>query len=149
EQAQKFYEESLCLWRELSDKLGIVMCLNNLGILASQQENYEQTKKLYEESLILGREIGDKIGIVQSLIGFSEVLCDGNHLSRSVILLGAVETALKSIGLILQTKMLKFHKQIVNVLHEKLSNEQFEKYFEEGKKLTLDQAVEQALSNDQ
>jgi len=147
EQAKKFCEESLTLRREMGNKSGIADSLNSLGNLAHNQGNYEQAQKFYEESLILRLETVYKDEISNNLLGFAGILCAANKLSMAVMLLGAVEAVLKSMGTILDRDGQKLQKQIVNMLHEKLSDEEFSKYFEEGKKLTLEQAAELALSN--
>lgn len=149
EQAKKFYEESLTLRLEMGEKIGIADSLNNLGTIAYRQENYGQAMIFFEESLTLRREIGDKSAIAVCVIGFAGVLLAGNHLYRAVMLLGAVEATLKFIGKVLDRDDQKFQEQIINRLHEKLSKEEFSKYWEEGKQLTLEQAAGLALSNEQ
>jgi len=147
EQAKKFYEESLTLRREMEEKIGIADSLNNLGSIAYTQKNYEQAMNFFEESLSLRREIGDKSGIAVCVIGFAGVLLAGNHLYRAVMLLGAVEATLKFIGKVLDRDDQKFQEQIIIDLHEQLSDEEFSRYLEEGKKLTIEQAAELALSS--
>lgn len=66
-----------------------------------------------------------------------------------MILLGAVESALKSISRVLEIDVKKLEEeQIINKLHEQLSDEEFSKNFEEGMKLTIEQAAELALSSE-
>lgn len=146
EQAMKLYQESLAIMREKDDKLGVIMLLNNLGILEFMKSDYEQSQKLFSESLVTGSKIGDKIGLVQAIIGYSAAISTEGELSRPVILLGAADSALRSIGFTLQSNKLKFHKNLLSDLRTRLNNEMFEKYFEEGKKLTLDDAVHLAIS---
>jgi len=146
DQALSLYKESLSLFREIGDRLGNVMTLNNLGMLECINKNYDTAMKYFSESIELSREIGDKIGTIDSLIGFSAVLSSGNSLSLSVNLLGAVDTALKKLGLKLQVKYSKFHEMITNQLHEKLSDEVFSKYFEEGNKLSIEEACQLSMT---
>ena len=74
-EAKKLFGESLSLSRQIGDKTGIGMCLNNLARFASEQGNYEQAQKLYEESLSIWRELGDKLGIVMTInnLGILEI----------------------------------------------------------------------------
>ncbi|MDQ3022248.1 MAG: tetratricopeptide repeat protein [Bacteroidota bacterium] len=146
EQAQKYYEESLTLRHEIGDNSGIAESLNSLGNFALNQGNYESAQKFYEESLILRLETGYKHKISHNLLGFAGILCAANKLSMAVMLLGAVDAALKFMGTILHKDGQKLQEQIINKLHEKLSDEEFSKYFEEGKKLTFEQAAELVLS---
>jgi hypothetical protein len=41
------------------------------------------------------------------------------------------------------------YERIITKLHKQLSEEEFSKYWEEGKKLTLEQAVELALKKEE
>ncbi len=57
------------------------------------------------------------------------------------MLLGSVDTLLKSVGKVLGKNEQKFHEQLLNKLLEKISSEEFSKYFEEEKKLTFEQTI--------
>lgn len=59
-EARRFYEESLEIFRKLSDKRGIAASLNNLGSIANDQEEYSEARRLFEESLAISRELGDE-----------------------------------------------------------------------------------------
>ena len=145
EQARKFFEESLTLTRELGDKQGTASALKHLGVMTYDEGDFELARKYYEESLTLCIEIGDKFGFVSSIEGLAAISSARNNPSLAVLLLGAVQSALKSRGAVLDSVDLKLHKQTITKLHEQLSDKEFSKYWEEGKKLTLEQAVELAL----
>ncbi len=66
-QAKAIHEQSLALFRETGDQLGIARELDVLGEIAHHQGNYSQSVELHMESLDLKREIGDKEGIAVSL----------------------------------------------------------------------------------
>jgi predicted ATPase/serine/threonine protein kinase len=67
ERSRTFLEESLLLYRGLSDQQGQGAALNSLGEIALQEENYEQAGFLLHEALGLCRANHDPVGIVQSL----------------------------------------------------------------------------------
>ena len=141
EQAEKYFEESHELFNKLHEKQGISKSLKNLGVLSYNMKNHELALKYFSESLALSREMGDKSDIAESLIGFAGILCESNNLSCSVKLLGAAETALKNIGVVLEIDKLNLKEKIINDLRGKLSDEEFEKYIEEGKSLSIEEAV--------
>jgi predicted ATPase/class 3 adenylate cyclase len=66
-QAEAMHEQSLALFRDLEDKLGIARELDVLGEIAQCQGNYPQAIELHTESLALRRGIDDKEGIAVSL----------------------------------------------------------------------------------
>jgi tetratricopeptide (TPR) repeat protein len=74
------FEESLNLQRELGDRYGIAMTLNNLGNVATAQGDYAAGQALYEESLSLCRDMGYKWGIVFALTNLgSEAYVQGEY----------------------------------------------------------------------
>ena len=66
---------------------------------------------------------------------------------NAVKLLSAVETSLESMIEILFKDEQKNKDEITAILREHLSDEEFEKYWDEGSKLTLDEAAQLAVSS--
>ncbi|MFB6285514.1 MAG: tetratricopeptide repeat protein, partial [Candidatus Bipolaricaulia bacterium] len=58
--ARAFAEESLGIYRELSDKEGMAQSFNILGTAEYHDGNWELSRDLREQSLALYREVGDK-----------------------------------------------------------------------------------------
>jgi tetratricopeptide (TPR) repeat protein len=67
EEAEKMYQESLKLAKELGDKSGIAITLHQLGMIHQDQGRYEEAEKMYQESLKIAKELGDKSGIASTL----------------------------------------------------------------------------------
>src|SRR6266487_3758364 len=63
QQAQRWHQQALALYRAVGDKPGIAFALNNLGNQAQYQGDYERARALLQESLALYRELGDQWGI--------------------------------------------------------------------------------------
>jgi tetratricopeptide (TPR) repeat protein len=59
-------EESLTIYRELGDKNGIVITLNNLGMTLKGQGDYAKAQSLYEQSLAIVRKLKDTDGSADS-----------------------------------------------------------------------------------
>jgi predicted ATPase/class 3 adenylate cyclase len=76
EQAKKFHEQSLSLFRASGDKLGAARQLNALGEIAQNLGDYVRAVELHEESLSLRREIGDQEGIAVSLRQLGVIIRD-------------------------------------------------------------------------
>jgi tetratricopeptide (TPR) repeat protein len=58
ERATKLFEESIDLFRERGDKLGLARCLNNLGLVLYSLGDLGRATKLTEEGVALLRELG-------------------------------------------------------------------------------------------
>lgn len=67
DEARSLFGEALALAREHSDKNGIALSLNGLGMMDQEQGSYISARSMYEESLALRRESGDKYGVAASL----------------------------------------------------------------------------------
>jgi DNA-binding CsgD family transcriptional regulator/tetratricopeptide (TPR) repeat protein len=80
QQAMRWHQQALALYREVGDKQGIAFALNNLGIQAQYQGDYESARAFLEESQALYRELGDKwgIAIVLGNLGLGEA-SKGNY----------------------------------------------------------------------
>jgi len=79
-QALTVLEESLDIWRELENSLGIAQTLNNLGAVANGQGNYEQSRIYHAESLAIRRKHGDRRSVAVSLHNLGEVyLSQGDY----------------------------------------------------------------------
>ncbi len=80
DEAQKFSEKGLALYRELNDKFGIAQCLDNLGSHRLMKGEYQQAKLIWEEDLALRKELGDKDGIAWVLTCLGELaFWQGDH----------------------------------------------------------------------
>ena len=140
EQAQNYTEESLKMRIELGDKNGIAYSLFNLGEIYYRRKKYDKAREYHSESLSLRLEIHDKHGIAVSMLSFSEILINEKEFSASAKILGASENILKSLGMDEVTKEFIKLKRLISELTVKLSPEEFKKYYEEGNKLSLEEA---------
>jgi tetratricopeptide (TPR) repeat protein len=60
-------QDALAIQRELGNTRGIANTLNNLGIIASDENDYSLGRALHEECLAIQRDLGDRRGIAVSL----------------------------------------------------------------------------------
>ncbi len=156
--ARALYEESLDLRRELGDKGGIAASLGLLGHLAYGQGDYTSARALYEESLALQREMGDKKGTVAILAGLGGVVVGVGaemgvgtgvrQVARGARLLGAVEGLMQSMGAVLDLDdQHLLYEPSVQQARAQLGEEGFEKARQEGRAMSMEQAIELALSD--
>jgi tetratricopeptide (TPR) repeat protein len=67
DRARSLTEESLKMFREMGDKLGITECNQSLANFDLEEGNVSQARVHIEERLALSKEIGNKDGIMSSL----------------------------------------------------------------------------------
>jgi tetratricopeptide (TPR) repeat protein len=71
--AQRYFEESLGISREIGNKQGIASSLNSLGFVVYYEGKYSVASGYFEESLRIYREIGDAHGIAGNLSGLGVI----------------------------------------------------------------------------
>jgi non-specific serine/threonine protein kinase len=143
--ATALYEESLALDRELGDKQGIAISLNNLGIVAYLHGDYERAPALLHEALLLSRDIGAKTVMAETLepLAWSAVVQE--QPGRAARLGGAAETLREAIGAPLAPEYRLGHDQAVQAMRAALGDEVFAAAWAEGRALPLEQAIALAL----
>jgi predicted ATPase/class 3 adenylate cyclase/transcriptional regulator with XRE-family HTH domain len=145
--ARSLLEESLAINGELGDKNIVVILLSNLGELAQRQGDASRAGQLYAESLNMGREIGAKAWIAISLIGLGGLACTGRQPIRGARLLGAAEALLEAIGAVLEPSERVPYDWGVAAAHAQLDEAAFEKAWQEGQAMSMEQAIEYALED--
>jgi tetratricopeptide (TPR) repeat protein len=83
--AVALFEESLALFQNIGETLGMTDALSCLGAAAMAQGEYVRAVALFEESLRLKRTVGDKHAIAKSLfdLGYLAYICDDCTVARA------------------------------------------------------------------
>ena len=69
--ARALYAESLVIFRELGNRIGVGWSLNGLGRVALDQGHSALARTLYTEGFSILKELGDKQGVAESLEGLA------------------------------------------------------------------------------
>lgn len=141
-ESQKYFEESLELARSIGERSGIAYSLYNMGYVLFLKKEYENALEYMEMSINLNNELGDKWGVSVSLIIYSAIQLQLERLSLASILIGTADSCLTSIGRALEQNLKDIKNQVIIYLKEKLSEDEFKKYYEDGKKLSIDEAIQ-------
>jgi predicted ATPase/DNA-binding winged helix-turn-helix (wHTH) protein len=144
--ARVLLEEALTIFQELGDRRCIALCLNNLGTVARDQGDYPVARALCEESLALRRELGDRRGVAESLeeLGYCAFALVGS--GRSARIWGAAERLREEIASpIVPPDRPQYDRQVAAARAATGDDAAFDLAWQEGRAMTLDQAVEYAL----
>ncbi len=144
--ARSLFEESLSILRELGNRVGIAHSLSNLGSVAHEQGDYASARSLYQESLSIRRELGDRQGIAASLEAFAGLAAALSQSVRVARLWGAAEALREEIGSPLSSNDRDQYDESVAAAREALGDDAFSTARAEGRAMTLEQAVDYALS---
>jgi predicted ATPase/transcriptional regulator with XRE-family HTH domain len=146
--ARSLLKESLALGREIGDKLGVTGVLDHLGTIAFDEGDYASARALFEESLNIRREIGAKVVTASSLARLGQLAVRVGEALRGTRLLGATaalrETVTRRPGPYAQ----RMYEDGVANARDQLGQEAFEQAWEEGRAMSLDEAIAYATGGE-
>ena len=120
----------------------------SLGSVAYYQGDYASARGYHEESLTIRREIGDRQGIAKSLEAFAGLAADQENPERAARLWGAAEALREEIGSPLAPNDREAYEREVAQARQVLGEAAFAAAWEEGRAMTMEQAVEYALGEE-
>ena len=147
-QARGLHEECLALARLLGDKQTIAISLCNLGLAALYQGDYVQARAPHEESLVLSWELGDKENIAWCLEGLAGVAGAQGRPVQAARLYGAAEFLRDVIGIPLPLPYQVHYERMLAAARAQLDEAAFATAWAEGRSLSLEQAIADALADD-
>ena len=144
--ARGIHEESLAIMRELGDRRGIARSLSDLGVVAHEQGDYLASGALHQEALGIQRELGNRPAIAPSLAGLAAVVVALGGPLRGARIWGTAERLREEIGSPLAPSELPRYDRQVAAARAVLGDDAaFDRAWQKGRALTLEQAVELAL----
>jgi predicted ATPase/DNA-binding SARP family transcriptional activator/DNA-binding CsgD family transcriptional regulator len=142
-------EEAAALFRERGYKGGgLELALDNLGWAALLQGDYDRARTSYQESLTLCKELGDKVIASESLEGMACIAAAEGDAERAARLFGVAQALREVVGY--------HHRPEENALREpyladarsQLEEASWEVEWAEGRAMSMEQAIEYALSQE-
>jgi non-specific serine/threonine protein kinase len=142
------FEESLSVSNETGDTSGTAAAQLLLGNMARREGQHERATRLYRESLAAVKTIGDRQGAAMCLAALSRVALAAGRPARAARLLGAAERLLEVIGWTFPPGERAGHDRAVRAVRDALGSEEYERVSGLGALMTLDQAVDYAMSDE-
>jgi non-specific serine/threonine protein kinase len=151
EHSVTLHEQSLELFREIHNTQGIITCLGHLGLLALIRGDYESAPILLWESLRLAWELDYKQSIQHCLYTLACVTARREQPVRAARLWGAVEGMEEAYGAHLTPVILSLtnYEGHLSRGRSQLGEEGFAVAWAGGKAMSLEQAIEYALSDEE
>ena len=152
EQATQKFEEALVLSQEAGDKFGKALALYGLGRVTQSQGNYSSARAFHTEGIMLYQE-----GVVPSweiegaayhLEALATLAADQNQTKRSALLFGAADALYPPLRFEMSAKERAEHDQAIARARAALGEDGFAAAYQEGSKMTLDEAVTYAQEED-
>ena len=143
-------KEALAIYRELEDARNVALCLPALGIVTLVNRDFEEAEKLFEEGLALERRLKYKTLIFFHLMGLAAVATHRDHLRRAAKLYGASEALREATGLSPKPfgRIAYDYEGYLATVRAGLEEPDFDAAWSVGRAMSLEQAIEYALSAD-
>ena len=147
DKAKKYFGESLEIRKEFGERRGVAISLFNLGDVALNQGHVREAKKLLKESLKLFKELGDQAGIAFTLTIYAVTFRRADLLELSVKIFAACQAFCDRIGLLLHPEIESKMRQSLESNQKGLGDKRFNVLWQEGKQLSVNEAIELALTS--
>ncbi len=146
EEAESYYKQTLRLARELGNESRMALALHNLGYVALSRGERERAGRLFTAGLSLYEGRRYHKGVAECLAGLGKVEASKGRLERAARLCGATETILEGLGTRLDTLDRADYERTLGTLKSRL-RERFETLINEGRVMSLEKAVEYAVTD--
>jgi predicted ATPase/DNA-binding SARP family transcriptional activator len=141
-------EEAAALFRERGYKGGLEMALDNLGWAALLQGDHKRAKTTYEECLTLCKELGERMTAAESLEGLACLAGTEGEAERAARLFGAAEALREAVGYQHTPEEEALGEPYLATTRSRLDEATWEVSWAEGRAMSMEQAIEYALSEE-
>jgi predicted ATPase/DNA-binding XRE family transcriptional regulator len=148
DRAEMLLDEAITLSRRLEHDRHLAWGLVNMGDVQLYQGNAVGARALFEESLALFQAFDHRDGIAQCLLGFAGVAAAFGRAQRAARLYGAAETVFESLGATIEEQPLDdrtHYDHTLAAIRAQLDGPTLATAWAEGRKMALEQAIEEAL----
>ena len=148
ERAAAFHTQGLAVLRAVGTKFTTAWALNRYGRdVALRQGRYDEAAASFKESLLLSREVRSRWMTEECLEGLAHIASARGHYECAARLFGAAEAQLEIVGQRYVPLDQASHDQWVVPTRAALEDTAFAASWSEGRAMTLEQAVEYALTS--
>jgi len=145
-QAEGLLNESLNLLLEVNDAGGIAATQLRLGYVMYELGNIAESEDFFRKSLGTLKDLGQRNNIIECLEGFAGVAALLKQPGRGARLLAAAQALREVIGIPVARSQQVLYQHIVESVTNQLDPQALEFYRAEGRVMSLEEAIEFALS---
>ncbi|HEX5620851.1 MAG TPA: BTAD domain-containing putative transcriptional regulator [Solirubrobacteraceae bacterium] len=143
--ARPLFEEGLSVSREIGHGTAESVMLGNLGLGALLQHRAPDALAHFRDALRIDRDLGYTEGAIYGVVGIAAALAEAGDALEAATLLGVADTAARASAVELEPLELELHARVTAGLQDTLGRG-FDDAYAAGQTLSLDDAVERALS---
>ncbi len=139
--ARSLVEQSVALFKKRRQAHGMALSTSAMAVVITARGDNATARALYEEALTLAKKAGDKLIIASGLEGLASVVAGQGEYERAVRFWGVAEALREAIGAPLPTVERSAYEWAVEVARERLGEEAFAGAWDEGRRLTVEDAL--------
>jgi predicted ATPase len=143
--ATEFVQEALTALHEMGDKVSESSALDVLARITLAQGNSLEAQKHFADGLILQRALKDERMVPSLLEGLAHALISDSQFNDAILLSGAAEALRERINLALMQVECSEYDQLILTLREQIDDVTYQKLWDEGRTMTMEQAIAFAL----
>jgi predicted ATPase/class 3 adenylate cyclase len=145
ETARSFLEQSLQYSPLYRSRPYEAMTRSELGHISRQSGDYQTAKEIYRQTILSWKDMGHRAAIANQLECFAFIARVEEDSQRAVLLLGAAEALREEVDSIMTDFEQVEYDREVSLLREQVGERAFEKWWVEGRNITMDEAIELAV----
>jgi non-specific serine/threonine protein kinase len=143
--ARELYEQALEVARELGTPFEMGHALNEIGAAECDEGCHDLGLKHFAEGLTILHRLGNRPGVIESLEGLAGIAAATAAPRRAARLWGAADALRQEIGSARSVHESLAHEREVKAIRATLTAEPFDQALDEGRAMSLDDAVRYAL----
>jgi predicted ATPase/class 3 adenylate cyclase len=145
-QALAHYEEGEVLFHQLGNRNLVNAMQSERAHIERRQGHYAQAVALYSKTLAGWQELGHRAALAHELECLAFIASAQNQTQRAACLLGAAEALRESIDSPMPAHERVEYEQNVATLRAQMDDQELAAAWEEGRAMTMEQAIQLALS---
>jgi predicted ATPase/DNA-binding CsgD family transcriptional regulator len=145
DRARRMYEECLAVSQQTGERRRIVFMYNNLAFIALHAGEAEHAGDLGRQALQVARAMNHRLQSATALATLAGAVGALGQPAQAARLFGASEIALERLGAFLQPNDQREIDSLIAAVRAQLDKATFQSAWNEGRALTLEQAVAQAI----
>jgi non-specific serine/threonine protein kinase len=139
-------EAALRMQREAGDTWGASVSLSYLGFAACDRQQFDRAAEFFTESLVMRWAMRTQEKVAHGIANFATLAAALGQHRRAARLFGAAEAEREVVNLTLQEPKRSRYARAIDDTRRHLSNAAFTAAWNEGRRLTPEQAVAEALT---
>jgi hypothetical protein len=143
--ARELYEQALAVARELGTPFFLGRALGEIGRAECDEGRHDLALKHFAEGMTILHGLGNRPGVIESLEGLAGVAAATAAPRRAARLWGAAHALRQEIGNATSVRESIAYERQVKPVRATLTAEAFDRAWDEGRAMSLDDAVRYAL----